>query len=99
MKQLLFCLPLLSATGAMAADGMPALDGRWESLACELRPQQGEDGVSPWYLTRSIVFDGNRIAAHFTTFADATCSTPLGELKFGGGYAASVERTLSRFGC
>ena len=74
----------LSATPLVAADGMPELDGTWNSMACELRPQAGQDGVSPWYLKRSVVFDGNRIDAHFTTYADATCSAPLLELKFGG---------------
>lgn len=69
---------------ASAADGMPELNGTWISQSCELRPQAGPDGVQPWYLTREIVFAGNRIDAHFTTYADATCDKPLLELKFGG---------------
>lgn len=74
----------LASTPTFAADGMPELDGTWSSMACELRPQAGPDGVQPWYLTRSIVFAGNRIDAHFTTFADPNCTAPLLELKFGG---------------
>ncbi len=69
---------------AFAQDAMPELTGTWQSLACELRPQAGPDGVQPWYLTRDIVFSGGRIDAHFTTFADANCTAPLVELKFGG---------------
>ncbi len=95
MKQLFTLLPLLAASNAWAADGMPDLDGRWESLACELRPQQSEDGVAPWYLTRSIVFADNRIDAHFTTFADAACSAPLLELKFGGDVQVQGPSTVA----
>ncbi len=84
-------LPFLLAAGAVTM-GMPAvaqdalidLNGTWESIACELRPQAGQDGIVPWYLKRSIVFGPGRIDAHFTTFADAQCSAPLLELKFGG---------------
>ncbi len=71
-------------TPAVAQDTMIDLNGTWESIACELRPQAGQDGVAPWYLKRSIVFGPGRIHAHFTTFADARCSAPLLELKFGG---------------
>lgn len=74
----------LMATPVVAAEGMPELDGTWTSLACELRPQAGEDGVQPWYLTRSVVISRDRIDAHFTTYADAACTAPLLELKFGG---------------
>lgn len=74
----------MTAVPALAAEGMPELDGTWTSMACELRPQAGQDGVQPWYLTRSVVFAGDRIDAHFITYADANCSAPLLELKFGG---------------
>ncbi len=84
-------LPFLLAAGAVTISGpavaqgaMIDLNGTWESIACELRPQTGQDGVTPWYLKRSIVFGPGRIDAHFTTFADAQCSAPLLELKFGG---------------
>ena len=83
----LVLLPFLSVVDGHAADGLPELDGRWESMACELRPQAGPNGVQPWYLTRSIVFSGNRIDAHFVTYADPGCGAPLLELKFGGDVA------------
>ncbi|MEM9442113.1 MAG: hypothetical protein AAGA73_16860 [Pseudomonadota bacterium] len=70
--------------GASAAEGMDELDGTWVSMSCELRPQAGADGIQPWYLKRSIVFDGDRIDAHFVTYVDPHCATPLLELKFGG---------------
>ena len=81
-----FCLAVVSmlATPAPAQESAFDLDGTWESIACELRPQAGQDGIAPWYLKRSITFAPGRIDAHFTTFADPTCSTPLLELKFGG---------------
>ena len=49
-----------------------------------MRPQAGQDGVTPWYLKRSITFGPGRIDAHFTTFPDPACAAPLLELKFGG---------------
>ncbi len=81
-----FCLTAVSmlATPALAQESTLDLDGTWESIACELRPQAGQDGIAPWYLKRSITFTPGRIDAHFTTFADPTCSAPLLELKFGG---------------
>lgn len=69
---------------AIAQEAVIDLNGTWESIACELRPQQGQDGIAPWYLKRSIVFGPGRIDAHFTTYADASCLAPLLELKFGG---------------
>ncbi len=85
---------LVLAQASLAADGMPELDGQWESIACELRPQAGPDGVQPWFLKRSITFAGNRIDAHFTTYADASCTTPLVELKFGGDVVVQAASTV-----
>ncbi len=81
-----FCLFAAIALGApaLAQDSAFDLNGTWESIACELRPQAGQDGIAPWYLKRSISFAPGRIDAHFTTFADPTCNAPLLELKFGG---------------
>lgn|GEM_PF-907947 len=73
-----------SSLPAQAQSVMPSLNGTWQSIACELRPQAGEDGVAPWYLKRSIVFADGRIDAHFTTYANPMCSAPLVDLKFGG---------------
>lgn len=80
------CLLVASMLGtpASAQDQLIDLDGTWESIACELRPQVGPDGIASWYLKRSINFAPGRIDAHFTTFADPACSAPLVELKFGG---------------
>ena len=81
-----FCLFAAIALGApaLAQDSAFDVNGTWESIACELRPQAAQDGIAPWYLKRSITFAPGRIDAHFTTFADPTCSAPLLELKFGG---------------
>ncbi len=72
------------ATPALAQGSAFDLNGTWESIACELRPQVGQDGVAPWYLKRSITFAPGRIDAHFATYSDANCSAALLELKFGG---------------
>lgn len=74
----------LVGTPTLAQQNDIDIGGTWESIACELRPQAGQDGIAPWYLKRSIVFGPGRIDAHFTTFADPDCSAPLLELKFGG---------------
>ena len=67
-----------------AQQAMPELNGSWQSIACELRPQAGPEGIDPWYLKRNIEFSDARIDAHFTTYADANCSVPLLDIKFGG---------------
>ncbi len=74
----------LVATPNLAQQSDIDLGGTWESIACELCPQAGQDGIAPWYLKRSIVFGPGRIDAHFTTFADPDCSAHLLKLKFGG---------------
>lgn len=88
MKRLLFSFSLATANllgvAAYADSQTIDLDGTWQSIACELRPQAGQDGIAPWYLKRSITFGPERIDAHFTTFADPSCTAPLLELKFGG---------------
>ena len=71
---------------AFAETPIPGIDGSWSSLACELRPQVGQDGsVQPWYLKRRIIFEYSRIEAHFTTYGDKNCSFPLVDLSFAGG--------------
>jgi hypothetical protein len=72
------------ATSSQDTDNTATLHGQWQSIACELRPQAGADGVQSWYLKRSISFTKGRIDAHFTNYADSTCQTPVLELKFGG---------------
>ena len=72
------------AAPAFADGTAPDIAGTWESIACELRPQASESGVSPWYLKRSITFGPGRIDAHFKTYADPQCAAPLVELEFGG---------------
>ncbi|MEM7376022.1 MAG: hypothetical protein AAF460_00820 [Pseudomonadota bacterium] len=73
-----------SGTAYAASSDTAVLHGEWRSLACELRPQAGPDGVQDWYLTRRITFSENRIDAHFTNYADPACQTPVLELAFGG---------------
>jgi len=88
---------LLATTSApaFAQTTMPQLNGTWHSIACELRPQAGQDGIAPWYLKRSVVFGEGRIDAHFTTFADAACTAPLLELKFGGDVIVQGPSTVA----
>ncbi|MCY4334801.1 MAG: hypothetical protein OXC60_09025 [Litoreibacter sp.] len=84
-----------ASTPAFAETSMPEMNGTWESIACELRPQAGQDGIAPWYLKRSVIFGEGRIDAHFTTFADANCTTPLLELKFGGDVIVQGPSTVA----
>ena len=70
---------------AVAETPIPGMDGSWSSLACEVRPQVGQDGaVTEWWLTRDITFKDGRIEAEFTTYAAAGCQGPLNTLAFGG---------------
>lgn len=91
----IFLLPVLAAP-AYATDASSLFDGTWVSLSCELRPQQGQDGIAPWYLKREVTFTENRIDAHFQTFADAECSTPLLDLKFGGDVVVKGESNITK---
>lgn len=88
MKQNLLAIGItlgLVITGQSTADEIPNLDGNWESIACELRPQQEADGsVGEWWLTRSITMSHERIEAEFTTYADAGCQQALQILSFAG---------------
>lgn len=83
------------AAPTLAQDHSIDLDGTWKSIACELRPQAGQDGIAPWYLKRSIEFGPGRIDAHFTTYADPLCSAPLLELKFGGDVTVLGESSVA----
>ena len=61
------------------------LDGRYASIACEVRPQPNQDGtMGEWWLKRDITIANNRIDAVFTTYAGPGCGFPLQELHFGG---------------
>ncbi len=97
-KLLMLSLIGIAAMGsaAQAADGMPELEGRWKSIACELRPQQGQNGISPWFLQRDIVFKGNIIDAHFSNFADASCTVPLYDLHFVGTVKVNGDSKVSK---
>lgn len=59
-------------------------DGHWVSLACEVRPQQGQNGLEPWYLKRDITISEGTIQAVFHNFADRDCAMPLFDLEFSG---------------
>ena len=60
------------------------ISGQWKSIACELRPQMGQDGkVQSWYLTRIINIHGNKLDAVFVSYADEACEAPLWKLEFG----------------
>ncbi len=87
-KKLLMPLLMTAATTQVClADNKsswPELEGEWESIACELRPQSDPKGVKPWYLKRRITFENGNIDAHFTNYADANCSMPLTEINFVG---------------
>ncbi len=68
----------------LAETPIPGIDGTWESMACELRPQQGPDGVADWWVTRKITFADSTITAEFTTYAGPGCTTPLNIRAFAG---------------
>lgn len=80
--------PLIIATVAVLATSpvfaQSSFDGRWASVACELRPQQGQKGLESWYLKRDVTLDGATIQAKFQTYADKDCSAPLYLLEFEG---------------
>lgn len=81
----LLCTALLLGTEAYAETAVPGIDGDWASIACEVRPQVGQDGkVAPWWVTRKINFKDGRIEARFTTYGAAGCQFPLNELHFAG---------------
>lgn len=88
MKKILafiFCTASVTfSSQALALDGMPEIDGHWKSFACELRPQQGPNGLSDWYLKRDIKFSNGMIDAVFTSYADRDCKAALSELHFVG---------------
>lgn len=88
---------ILSAALLLSTLATPALaetsqfDGRWVSLACELRPQLGPSGVAPWYLTREITISEGNIDAVFHSFADSTCTVPLYDLAFAGQFIDKAD--------
>lgn len=86
MRTLIAAALLTTTPLAVAADtAANKLDGRWESLSCELRPQVGQDGaVAEWWVTRQIEIRDNRIEARFTTYGQPSCDFPLNELHFAG---------------
>jgi hypothetical protein len=77
-----FLLAAASALPALAETS--AFDGRWLSLSCEVRPQQGQKGLEPWFLKRDITFSEGTIHAVFHSFADRDCAMPLWDLEFAG---------------
>lgn len=74
----------IGPTSALATD-IKSLNGSWESISCEVRPQVGQDGkVTDWWLTRKIEMKDGRIVADFTTYAGPGCDVPLQVLGFAG---------------
>jgi len=84
----------IASAGLALATAMPAqaqstteagLDGTFESIACEVRPQPNQDGtMGEWWLTRKVTISANKIEAEFTTYAGPGCGFALQELHFGG---------------
>lgn len=82
---LAMALPLPISTASVSAQDLTALNGTWESISCEVRPQVGQDGkISEWWLTRKIEMKEGKIAAEFTTYAGPGCGFALQRLDFGG---------------
>lgn len=76
----LFAAPLAAQTTTEAG-----LDGSYASIACEVRPQPGQDGrMGEWWLTRDVTLREDKIEAVFITYAGPGCDFPLQELHFGG---------------
>lgn len=63
-----------------------AIEGRWESLACELRPQPYQEGaaVAPFHLTREFTYRGAEFDGTITAYADGLCEAPLASYSFTG---------------
>jgi hypothetical protein len=77
-----FLISPLMAVPALADTSQ--FDGQWASLSCEMRPQQGQKGLEPWYLKREIRISDGTIQAVFHSFADRDCAAPLFDLEFAG---------------
>ena len=84
MRPTFTALLALVVAPAFAETPVPGIDGVWASIACEVRPQQGPDGVAEWWVTREITFEDGRIAAEFTTYAGPGCEIPVQKLSFAG---------------
>lgn len=75
---------LLAATDTDAKGLQQQIQGQWQSISCELRPQAGKNGsIQPWYLKRSLRIEGSKLEAEFVSYADNACQTPLWKLGFG----------------
>lgn len=65
-----------------------AMKGRWNSVACELRPQAAQrpgDPVQPSWVTRDFTFDGHGgFSATIVVYADMHCEQPMNEFNFSG---------------
>ena len=95
MKRLSALIIAALPASALAETPIPGIDGTWESMACEVRPQQGQDGVAEWWLTRKITFADSTIAAEFTSYAGPGCDVPLQLLSFGGKVEVIGDSTVS----
>ena len=70
---------------AQADTAAAGLDGTYQSIACEVRPQPNADGtMGEWWLTRRLTIAENRIEAEFTTYAGPGCDFALQRLDFAG---------------
>ena len=78
-------IPLAFASKPNLAAELSDLNGKWESISCEVRPQIGQDRkISEWWLTRKIEMKDGRIAADFVTYSGPGCDFALQTLSFAG---------------
>lgn len=84
MRKTLILAAFASLCGGTAFAETTPFDGHWVSIACELRPQQGQKGLESWYLKRDVTLEGATIKATFQTYADRDCKAPLYVLEFEG---------------
>ncbi|MEL7026414.1 MAG: hypothetical protein AAGO57_04170 [Pseudomonadota bacterium] len=97
LKNLISLALVAVPASAFAETPIAGIDGAWESLSCEVRPQVGQDGaITEWWLTRALSFDDGVITADFTTYAGPGCTNPLNVLSFQGDVTVIGDSNLAQ---
>jgi len=83
-------IPGLAAAQDTSLAGLQArVVGHWQSIACEIRPQQNAAdptlAPTPSYLTRDFTYDATGgFEANITVYADPSCRVPAASYDFAG---------------
>jgi hypothetical protein len=91
MKHLLAAALILTPMAGFADTSLEGLqqriEGRWQSISCELRPTANPEGgpPTPTYLTRDFTYDAaGGFAANITVYGDPACQMPMIAYDFAG---------------